>query len=105
MLAPPPPAGQPTFSQDFLIAGSPITIAAKAARTLADLAYTTRRFGRDSTWGYRAADSIHVRLRYVAPSSDSTRVLAEYWGPCDRACLRGELALLTAGLTAEEPPP
>ena len=105
VLAPPPPASEPAFTQDFLIAGTPITIAAKAARTLGELSYSTRRFGRDSTWGYRAADSIHVRIRYAAPSRNSTRVLVEYWGRCERDCLRQELALFATGLTAEEPPP
>ena len=105
VLAPAPPAGEPALSHDLMVAGAPIAIAAKAARTLGDLSYSTRRFGRDSTWGYRAADSIHVRIRYVAPSRDSTRVLLEYWGGCDRDCLQQELARFATGLTAEEAPP
>ena len=105
VLAPAPPASEPALSQDLLVAGTPIAIAAKAARALGELSYSTRRFGRDSTWGYRAADSIHVLIRYAAPSRDSTRVVVDYWGRCERACLRQELALFAAGLAAEEPPP
>lgn len=88
--------------------GVPVAIAAKAARTLATYAYTTKRFGTDSTWGYRAVDDMSVRLRYTTPSRDSTRMLVEYWGRCERggvACLRGELAALAAGITQEEATP
>lgn len=104
--APSPPASEPGFQQEVVVAGAPITVAAKAARTLARFAYNTRRFGSDSTWAYRAVDRINVRLRYVMPSRDSTRILAEYWGVCERrGCLQAELAGLVAGITAEEAPP
>jgi hypothetical protein len=72
------------------------------------LQYVTRRFGSDSTWGYRAVDSIHVRLRYLRPSPDSTRIVADYWGRCEQggvSCLRGEFLLLATGVSSEEGPP
>lgn len=106
--APPPPTTEPGFSQEFTVAGVRVVIAAKAARTLALFAYTTKRFGPDSTWGHRAVDDIRVRLRYIMPSSDSTRMLVEYWGRCDRggvACLKGEFSALAAGIVAEEAVP
>ena len=85
-----------------------MVIAAKAARTLALFAYNTKRFGSDSTWGHRAVDDMQVRLRYTMPSRDSTRMLVEYWGRCERgggACLKGEFAALAAGIMQEEPVP
>ncbi len=106
--APPPPASAPGFSEELVVAGPPVTVAAKAARTLGMFSYNTRRFGADSTWGYRATDRVNIRLRYVRPSRDSTRILAELWGTCERggqACLRGEFAALAAGIRAEEGPP
>lgn len=103
--APAPPAMEPALMEEVTVLGAPVTMAAKSARTLALLQYTTRRFGSDSTWGYRSVDSIHVRLRYLRPSSDSTRIVAEYWGRCETgtpSCLRGEFLLLAQGVTAEE---
>ena len=88
--------------------GVPVAVAAKAARTLALYAYTTKRFGRDSTWGYRAVDNMSVRLRYTMRSQDSTRMLVEYWGRCERggvACLRADLTALAAGISQEEAAP
>jgi hypothetical protein len=108
VVASAPPPSEPNLFEEFTIAGAPITIAAKSARTLANLQYVTRRFGDDSTWGYRAVDSFHVRLRYVRPSPDSTRVVAEYWGRCEQggvSCLRGEFVLLANGVGSEEAPP
>lgn len=108
VVAPPPPPEMPALTEDFAVAGVPVAVAAKAARTLALLQYTTRRFGADSTWGYRSVDSFHVRLRYVRPSGDSTRVVAEYWGRCEKggvSCLRGEFVLLASGVATEEGPP
>ena len=108
VLAPSPPPSQPDLFEQFTIGGVPLTIAAKSARTLSLLQYTTRRFGSDSTWGWRSVDSIHVRLRYQHPTSDSTRVVAEYWGRCEdggNSCLRGEFVLLATGVSAEEAVP
>ena len=108
VLAPAPPPSQPDLFEQFTIGGVPLTIAAKSARTLSQLQYTTRRFGSDSTWGWRSVDSIHVRLRYQRPSSDSTRIVAEYWGTCEdggNSCLRGEFVLLASGVSAEEAVP
>lgn len=108
IVASPPPPAQPDLFEDFTIAGVPIAIAAKSARTLSNLSYVTRRFGADSTWGFRSVDSIHVRLRYLRPTSDSTRVVAEYWGRCENGgigCLRGEFMLLATGVSSEEAPP
>lgn len=108
IVASAPPPSEPNLFEDFTIAGVPIAIAAKSARTLGNLQYVTRRFGPDSTWGYRSVDSIHVRLRYLRPSADSTRIVAEYWGRCEEggnSCLRGEFVLLASGVSAEEGPP
>lgn len=105
--APAPPPGAPSLSEVVTVSGVPITVAARAARSLYDLSFITRRFGSDSTWGYQANDSIHARLRYVQPSSDSTRVLVELWSRCRPApgCLRPHLLALSARLSAEEAPP
>jgi len=108
VLAPAPPAVEPALMQDFTVLGATVSIAAKSARTLSQLQYTTRRFGVDSTWGYRSVDSIHVRLRYQRPAADSTRIVAEYWGKCENggvSCLRGEFVLLGQGVMAEEAVP
>lgn len=108
VVAPAPPPAQPDLFEQFTVSGVPVSIAAKTARTLGNLQYITRRFGSDSTWGYRAVDSIHLRVRYQRPSSDSTRLVAEYWGRCEdgtNSCLRGEFALLAAGVSSEEPVP
>ncbi|MEJ7812948.1 MAG: hypothetical protein WKG32_21210 [Gemmatimonadaceae bacterium] len=106
--APPPPAGAPALSQELTVPGTRLAVAAKSARTLGDLSYTTRRFGSDSTWGYRAGEGLAVRLRYSMPSRDSTRLLLEFWGRCEErgvSCLRGELALLASAIVAVEAPP
>jgi hypothetical protein len=108
IVATSPPASEPDLFEQVTVAGVPVATAAKAARTLANLQYTTRRFGADSTWGWRSVDSIHVRLRYQRPSADSTRVVAEYWGKCEQpgaSCLRGEFLLLATGISSEEAPP
>lgn len=108
VVAPAPPPTQPDLFEELTINGVPVTIAAKSARTLSALQYTTRRFGSDSTWGWRSVDSIHVRLRYQRPSSDSTRIVAEYWGECEdggNSCLRGEFVLLASGVSAVEAVP
>jgi hypothetical protein len=84
VIAPPPPSGAPHASESAMVAGPPISVAARAARVLTDFTFTTRRFGSDSTWGYQAADSIHARLRYVRPQQDSTRVILELWGHCGK---------------------
>lgn len=108
VVSPAPPAAQADLFEQFSVAGVPVSVAAKTARTLGDLQYITRSFGADSTWGYRAVDSIHVRLRYQRPRSDSTRIVAEYWGRCEdgtNSCMRGEFVLLANGVMAEEPVP
>lgn len=91
-----------------VVAGAPISVAAKSARALQDAGFATRRFSSDSTWGSRAADGKNARLRYTLPSRDSTRVMVELWGTCDRGgrgCLLGEFVRLVAALTTEEQPP
>lgn len=108
VVAQSPPPSQADLFEEYTIDGVPLTIAAKSARTLSLLQYTTRRFGSDSTWGWRSVDSIHVRLRYQRASPDSTRIVAEYWGRCEEggtSCLRGEFALLVNGVAAEEAVP
>ena len=109
IIAPPPPTSPPALSETFMVAGHPATVAARAARTMQEYNYATRRFGSDSTWGWRAADSIAARLRYVRPSSDSTRVLVELWGHCAKGeangCLAGHLKLLHAAMETDDAPP
>jgi hypothetical protein len=108
VVAPAPPPSAPDLFEQVTVAGVPTSVAAKAARSLGNLQYITKRFGTDSTWGWRSVDSIHVRLRYQRPSGDSTRVVAEYWGRCEErgpSCLRGEFILLASGIAAEEAPP
>jgi hypothetical protein len=109
IIAPAPPESMPLLSFETRVAGAPVTIAARGARALYDFSFVTRRFGSDSTWGYRASDSTHARLRYTMPSRDSTRVLIEMWGGrCesgDRQCLRGDLGALVQRLAAEDAPP
>ena len=108
IISPPPPSNAPELQQEVIVAGSPIVIAARAARTMQRYSYNTKRFGSDSTWGFRAADSINMRLRYTRPYDDSTRVLIEMWGKCEdrrRRCFAGDLAVLLVGLQTEEGPP
>lgn len=108
VVAPSPPPSEPDLFESATVPGVAISMAAKSARTLQDLQYITRRFGSDSTWGFRSVDSFHVRLRYLRSSPDSTRIVGEYWGKCEEggnSCLRGEFFLLMQGVAAEEVPP
>jgi hypothetical protein len=110
VVAPPPPATAPALTMDSILAGHPAVVAGLAARTLYTLEYTTRRFGGDSTWGYQPNGKFNVRLRYIASSADSTRMVADYWGVCEGrpesvSCLRGEFNLLVATMTEPEAPP
>jgi hypothetical protein len=105
VIAPPPPETSPTVELDTLMAGHPLMLAGKAARVLVDNQYITRRFGRDSTWGYQSTDKISVRFRYVQ-RGDSTRVHLQGWGRCDASvCVRNDLQMLLAALAAEEAAP
>lgn len=106
-LASPPPAGQPAATQMVVVAGVPIVVAARAARTLESTNFATRRFSADSTWGFRKNDALSARLRYTSPSKDSTRVLLELWGSCENrgACLRRDIAEILKGLMTEDGPP
>jgi hypothetical protein len=106
-IAPAPPASAPALSGNVVVLGAPIAIAARAARNLQIFAYSTKRFGPDSTWGHRGADKMSVRLRYTKASRDSTRALIDVWGRCERGneCLRDELSIITAAISTEEPPP
>ena len=107
IISPPPPSNVPQLSHEAVVQGQPIVIAARAARTLQRFSFNTKRFGQDSTWGFRAVDSVSVRLRYTRPHNDSSRVLIEMWGACPagQRCFQGDLMLLLAGLTSEEGPP
>lgn len=108
VVAPPPPTGQPSASEVGMAGGPPVVVAARAARQLQDMGFTTRRFGSDSLWGRRAIEDMNARLRYVSPYRDSTRVLVELWGPCpanQRDCLRREARMILAALNTEEAPP
>jgi len=102
VIAPPPPQTAPTVERDTVVAGHPLMVAGRAARALQDNQYLTRRFGHDSTWGYQSTDRIAIRFRYTQ-RGDSTRVRAQAWGRCDGSgCVRGDLDLLIATLTADE---
>ena len=108
VVAPSPPPSEPDLFETVTLPGVSIALAAKSARTLQDLQYITRRFGSDSTWGFRSVDSFHVRVRYLRASPDSTRLVGEYWGRCEdggNSCLRGEFFLLVQGVAAEEAVP
>ena len=108
VISPPPPARTPQVSHVVTVVGAPVVVAARAARTLQDYGYVTKRFGGDSTWGYRGADSIAARLRYVRAATDSSRVLIELWGKCPRDqadCLHGHVVVIVTGMTAQEAPP
>jgi hypothetical protein len=107
-IAPQPPLSPPAWSAVSTVSGTPIVVAARGARTLQRLSFSTRRFSSDSAWAYRGGDSIHVRLRYAQPTSDSTRALIELWGRCTNGstrCLRGLHELLILGMNTEEAPP
>lgn len=109
VIAGAPPRTEPRLGREFTVPNSPIVVAGKGARALYDYQFITKRFGQDSTWGYRASDSTHARFRYRPAAGDSTRVLLELWGGrCvanDAGCLRADfVALLTALITAEPPP-
>ena len=106
VVAPAPPGAAPDFSRDTIVAGHPAVVAAKAARALYDISFSTRRFGSDSTWGWLPSERIAARLRYTMPSRDSTRVLVELWGRCGGAgCLDPVFRTLIARIEAEEAPP
>jgi hypothetical protein len=107
IISPPPPSSAPELTHEVVVQGAPIVVAARGARTLQRYSFNTKRFGPDSTWGFRAADSINARLRYTRPTDDSTRVLIEMWGRCParQRCFQGDLMVLLAGLVTEEGPP
>jgi hypothetical protein len=107
VMAPPPPDTAPVVSEETRVVGAPITVAARAARTLQDYGFATKRFSSDSTWGWNANSKTAARLRYTLPSRDSTRVLLELWGKCERrqTCMRGDVAAIFARLAEEEAPP
>jgi hypothetical protein len=108
IISPPPPSNPPQVNHVVTVVGAPVVVAARAARTLQDYGYVTKRFGGDSTWGFRGADSIAARLRYVRAATDSSRVLIELWGRCpsdQEGCLHGHVAVLVTGMTAQEAPP
>lgn len=104
VIATPPPSDTPAFSEVRVVAGVPVVLAARAARALQESGFATRRFGSDSIWGSRSAESAAVRLRYSRASDDSTRVLFEIWIPCGATtrCGRAESALFFARLRQEE---
>lgn len=108
VIAPAPPAGAPDTTREGRVHGDPRVIAPRAARRLQDLGFTTRRFGTDSLWGWRAQEQIAARLRYAMGSGDSTRVLVELWGPCAgnrRGCLGPEAAAILGSLAEGDAAP
>ena len=104
VVATAPPSGAPTFSDVRTVAGVPVVVAARAARALQVSGFATRRFGSDSAWAAKSSESAAARIRYVRPSSDSTRVLLELWLPCagSRGCGRAEAATFFGRIQAEE---
>ena len=52
-IAKAPPDTEPGLSRIVVVAGAPITIAAKSARALQDAGFVTKRFSSDSTWASR----------------------------------------------------
>ena len=106
VIAPPPPGATPQVQREGVVPGTPIVIAARAARVLQEYGFTTKRFSDDSLWGLRTTDDIAARLRY-APKADSTRVLVELWGKCadPRRCMQGDVAVILARLAEAEAPP
>ena len=109
VIAPAPPADAPDTQLEGRIPGDRRVVAPKAARRLQDAGFTTRRFGSDSLWGWRANERIAARLRYSAGSGDSARVLVELWGPCPagyrRPCLVREAQAILASLHTDDPVP
>ena len=109
VIANAPPRNAPVLAREVTVPNSPIIVAGRGARALYSYQFITRRFGRDSTWGFRASDSTHARFRYRPTVGDSTRVLLELWGgrcaAADRACLQADFAALLTALVTEDPPP
>ena len=109
IIAGAPPRTEPLLAREVTVPNSPIVVAGRGARALYGYQFITKRFGPDSTWGWRASDSTHARLRYRRTTGDSTRVSLELWGgrcaPDDHGCLQADfVALLTALVTADPPP-
>ena len=106
-VASPPPTGAPSANQEVMVGGKRVSVAARGARALQEFGFSTRRFGSDSTWGYRAASTTSARLRYAQWSDDSTRVLIELWLPCGTrtGCGRGDVARLVSRLREGEESP
>ena len=109
VIAGAPPQTQPLIAREVTVPNSPIIVAGRAARSLYGYQFITKRFGADSTWGYRASDSAHARFRYRPTVGDSTRVLLEMWGgrcsAADRHCLQADFVALMTALVTEDPPP
>lgn len=107
VVAPAPPEGAPSVNRAELFEGTRTPIAARGARALHEFGFSTRRFGADSTWGYRAQSKTAARLRYSQATNDSTRVLIELWLPCGTGfgCGRGDAARLIARLQRGEETP
>lgn len=109
VIASAPPQAAPLLAREITVANAPIIVAGRGARALYDYQFITRRFGRDSTWGYRASDEAHARFRYRPAAGDSTRVLLELWGgrckAVDRTCLHADFGALMTALVTEDPPP
>lgn len=106
VIAPPPPTSEPDTQLVGMVAGEPIMVAPRAARRLQDMGFTTKRFSSDSLWGARSQDQLATRMRYTSPGNDSTRVLIEVWGPCQRkGCRRQDAMAILQALQIEEGPP
>ena len=109
VIASAPPPATPLIAREVTVPNSPIIVAGRAARSLYGYQFVTKRFGADSTWGYRASDSAHARFRYRGTVGDSTRVLLEMWGgkcaPVDRHCLQADFVALLTALVTDDPPP
>jgi hypothetical protein len=106
-VAPAPPSAAPSLNVETMIEGKRVSVGARGARALQEFGFTTRRFGSDSTWGYRSQSRTSARLRYAQSSSDSTRVLIELWLPCGTGfgCGRSDAMRLVARLQQPEASP
>ncbi|HET7457588.1 MAG TPA: hypothetical protein VFJ74_08025 [Gemmatimonadaceae bacterium] len=107
VVASAPPDTAPSVNQVALFEGTKTPIAARGARALQEFGFTTRRFGADSTWGYRSQSRTAARLRYASSSGDSTRVLIELWLPCGNGygCGRGDFLRLVSRMQRGEETP
>jgi hypothetical protein len=107
VIAPAPPSSMAAVNQEARVVGPRITVAARAARALNTFGFTTKRFGSDSTWGWRGGDRVAARFRYANTGRDSTRVSLELWGNCEakRPCRAIDADAILSRLDVQDSPP